>query len=134
MAYVTILAGDSRENPLCERCELADTVLGRLRGLLGRGGLGRGEGILLRPAPAIHTWFMRFPIDAIFVDRDLKVLAVSEDVRPWRFARAKGAHSVIELAAGESHRLGIAIGDRLSLAQGSPESALDRERQVSRQG
>ncbi len=105
---------------MCERCEVADSPLRRLRGLLGRGGLDAGEGILLRPAPAIHTCFMRFPIDAVFVDRRLEVVAVSEDLRPWRLARAKGAHSVVELAAGEARRLGIAAGSRLALAERVP--------------
>ena len=114
---VSILAAGRHDDVVCERCELADNPLRRLQGLLGRAGLGPGEGILLRPAPAIHTWFMRFPIDAVFVDRDLEVVAVSEHVRPWRFARGKGAHSVIELAAGECRRLGIAVGDRLLMAE-----------------
>lgn len=63
---------------------------------------------------------MRFAIDAVFVDRDLEVVAVFEELRPWRFARGKGAHSVIELAAGECSRVGIATGDRLVLGERSP--------------
>ena len=54
---------------VCERCLLAETPLARMRGLLGRAGLERGEGILLRPASSIHMWFMRFPIDAVFLER-----------------------------------------------------------------
>lgn len=108
---------EGRPGSVCERCELADTPLKRLRGLLGRGGLERGEGLLLRPAPAIHTCFMRFPIDAVFVDRGMEVVAVSAEVRPWRFARGRGAHSVIELAAGECRRLRIETGDRLLLTE-----------------
>lgn len=109
---------------MCERCEVADKPLQRLRGLLGRSSLDRGEGILLRPAPAVHTCFMRFPIDVVFVDRDLQVVGVAEAVRPWRFARAKGAHAAIELATGESRRRGVAMGERLRLDDG----ALYRER------
>lgn len=115
MDPVTIVRREGRGEVVCERCEMADTPLRRLRGLLGRGELRRGEGILLRPAPAIHTCFMRFPIDAVFVDRRLQVVGTAEEVAPWRLARASGAHSVVELAAGECRRLGIAIGDRLSL-------------------
>lgn len=114
MSTVDIVAEGQAERVVCE---LADTPLRRLRGLLGRGGLDPGEGILLRPAPAIHTCFMRFSIDAVFVDRGLKVVGISESVRPWRFARAKGAHSVMELAAGECRRLGLAAGDRLLLTR-----------------
>ena len=118
MSAVTVHAEGERKGIVCEECEVADTPLRRLRGLLGRGGLDRGQGLLLRPAPAIHTCFMRFPIDAVFVDRGLEVVGISEAVRPWRFARAKGAHSVIELAAGECRRLGLASGDRLRLDEG----------------
>jgi uncharacterized protein len=115
VSSVSLLAEERRE--LCHRCEVADTALRRVRGLLGRTGLDRGEAMLLRPAPSIHTCFMKFPIDAVFVDRDLRVVGVSEQIPPWRFARARGTHSVIELAAGECRRLGIATGDRLLLAE-----------------
>lgn len=113
MASVTVTAGDI---VICDRCEMADTALRRMRGLLGRSGLEPGEGILLKPAPGIHTWFMRFAIDAVFVDEQLEVVGVREDLGPWRFARARGARSVLELAAGETRRLGIGTGDRLALA------------------
>ena len=112
MPSVSVIAGD---RVVCDHCELADTAPRRMRGLLGRNSLEPGEGILLRPAPAIHTCFMRFAIDAVFVDDRLEVVGVREDLGPWRFARAKGARCVIELAAGESRRLGIAPGDRLAL-------------------
>jgi uncharacterized protein len=111
----TVSIEGPRGTVICERCEVADNPLLRLRGLLGRKGLAGGEGLLLKPAPAIHTCFMRFPIDAVFLDGELRVVGVSEAVRPWRLARAKGARSVIELAAGESRRLGLSVGDRLSL-------------------
>ena len=101
---------------VCERCELADRMFSRLRGLLGRAGLPRGEGMLIRPTWSIHTAFMRFPIDVVFLDRELRVLAVRPQVRPWRAAAKLRAHSVLELAAGECERLRIEAGDRLALA------------------
>ena len=100
---------------MCERCLLAETPLTRLKGLLGRRGLERGEGLLLRPAASIHTFFMRFAIDAVWVDRDLNVLRVSHAVAPWRTAACRGAKGVVELAAGEASRIGVAPGDKLSL-------------------
>jgi uncharacterized protein len=96
---------------VCERCLLAETPLSRARGLLGRAGLERGEGILLRPASSIHMWFMRFAIDAVFLDRESRVLRVAEHLRPWRLASCRGAKSVIELPAGECDRVGLAPGD-----------------------
>lgn len=110
----TILRAD--DVPVCERCVVAGTPLARLKGLLGRSGLPSGEGLLIRPTSAIHTCFMRFPIDAVFLDRDLVVVKVVGDLRPWRMAARRGAKSVLELAAGESGRLGIHPGQRLRLS------------------
>jgi uncharacterized protein len=94
---------------------LADRPLPRMRGLIGRPGLSSGEGLLISPAPAIHTAFMRFPIDAVFLDRDLTVLEVVEGLRPWKMASKRHARSVLELSAGESGRRGVHVGDRLEL-------------------
>jgi uncharacterized membrane protein (UPF0127 family) len=58
---------------------------------------------------------MRFPIDTVWVDRDLNVLKVSHDVAPWRTAACKGANGVVEMAAGEAKRLGVSAGDKLTL-------------------
>jgi uncharacterized protein len=110
---VTVAREDG--TPLCERCLLADSPVTRLKGLLGRSGLGANEGLLLKPAPAIHTFFMRFPIDAVFVDRDMRVVGVEPELRPWRWARRKRARAVLELSAGESERRGLRIGERLKV-------------------
>jgi len=87
-----------------------------MRGLLGRSGLADGEGILLRPAGSIHTFFMRFAIDAVFLDRDLVVVGIEPSLVPWRTAKRRGAKVVVELASGECERRGVAIGDRLLTA------------------
>ena len=100
---------------VCERCGVADSPLTRLRGLLGKAGLGSGEGLLIRPTSAIHTFFMRFPIDAIFLDRELVVVGVEADLSPWRVAARRGAKAVLELPAGESRRRGLRPGERLQL-------------------
>jgi uncharacterized protein len=108
---------------VCERCLLAETPLARLRGLLGRAGLERGEGLLLRPASSIHMWFMRFPIDAVFLDRENRVVRVVQDLAPWRVAGCRGARAVVELPAGEAARVGLAVGHRLSLRPAGRERA-----------
>lgn len=100
---------------VCERCLVADSPLARLKGLLGRKSLPAGEGILLRPTAAVHTSFMRFPIDVVFLDRGLEVVGTVDNLRPWRLAARRGAHAVLELAAGERVRRSISPGDRLSL-------------------
>jgi uncharacterized membrane protein (UPF0127 family) len=98
---------------VCERCTVADRMLSRMRGLLGRKGLEPGEGLLIRPAPSIHTFFMRFPIDVVFLARDGNVLKVSPNVGPWRMRSCHRAVAVLELAAGEAELRGIKVGDRI---------------------
>ena len=111
---ITLSQRDGRV--VCERCLVAARPLRRMRGLLGRRDLPRGEGILLRPAASIHTFFMRFPIDAVFLDRDDVVVGIERQVHPWRVAARKGARAVLELPAGESERRGLAVGDALVAA------------------
>jgi uncharacterized membrane protein (UPF0127 family) len=113
--YVTLRRSDG--TVVCERCFVADRSLARMRGLLGRSELPRDEGILIRPCNSIHMFFMRFPIDAIFLDRNGTVVKVVENLKPWRMAAARRAHTVIELAAGEVKRRGIAAGDQITLAE-----------------
>ena len=98
-----------------DRIEIADRPLQRMRGLLGRDGLAEGEGLLVRPAGSIHTFFMRFPIDAVFLDRDLVVIGTVEHIAPWATASRPGARAVLEVAAGTCERLRVKRGDRLLL-------------------
>ena len=116
MALPQVALANDDGNVVCEHCLLAETAFARLRGLLGRSGLSSCEGMLLRPASSIHTAFMRFPIDAVFLDRELAVVKVVPNLKPWRVAGARGAKAVLELAAGEAGRRGITPGDRLSLS------------------
>jgi uncharacterized membrane protein (UPF0127 family) len=110
-----VVAGDGRM--VCERCAMADSFASRLRGLLGRRELPRGEGLLLSPSSSVHTFFMRFAIDAVFLDRGLRVVGVSENVRPWKLVGRRGTRRVLELAAGESARLAVRNGDQLRLVE-----------------
>jgi uncharacterized membrane protein (UPF0127 family) len=101
---------------VCQRCRIAKDPWTRMRGLLGRRKLDDGEGILLRPASSVHTWFMQFPIDVVFLDRELLVLRVVSGLRPWRAAGRRGAAAVLELAAGECEVRSVGVGDRLDWA------------------
>ena len=101
---------------VCEHLLVAARPLRRMRGLLGRSSLPAGEGILLRPAGSIHTFFMRFAIDAVFLDRDLVVLGIEPSLGPWRTASRRGAKVVVELAGGECERVGLRVGDALAVA------------------
>jgi uncharacterized protein len=101
---------------LCERCVVADTLFRRLRGLLGQRTLRPGEGIVLRPGWSIHTAFLLFSIDVVFVDGDQVVIKVVRNLKPWRAVTCRGARDVVELAAGEATRRRIQAGDRVSWA------------------
>ena len=105
---------------VCERCRVADRPLARMKGLLGRSQFAAGEGVLLRPTSSIHTWFMRFPIDAVFLDGDLRVLRIASHVAPWRFAARRGSRAVLELAAGECEQRGLLEGDVLRVVEREP--------------
>ena len=98
---------------VCARCALAVNPWTRFRGLMGRDALAPDEGMLFRPAGSIHMFFMRFAIDAVFCDRELRVLKVERSLAPWKTAGARGARVVIELAAGAASS--IEPGDRLVL-------------------
>ena len=104
---------------VCPALSVADTARTRMKGLLGRHSLDDGEGLLLRPAGSIHTAFMRFPIDAVFLDADMRVLRVASDLRPWRLAAQRGAKAVVELPAGAAEGMGLAVGLTLELAEES---------------
>jgi uncharacterized membrane protein (UPF0127 family) len=103
---------------VCSRCTLAVSAPARMKGLLGRTSLDPGEGILLRPAGSVHMFFMRFPIDAIFCDRELTVIDVARDLRPWKIAGRRRAKVVIEVASGAA--AGVRSGDRLVLGTIEP--------------
>jgi uncharacterized membrane protein (UPF0127 family) len=107
----TLVTEDGRV--ICEHCQLAMNAFTRMRGLLGRTSLGREEGLLLEPASSVHTAFMRFPIDVVFLDRDLVVLRIVSRLTPWRTAARRRSHAVLELAAGECARRGLREGERL---------------------
>lgn len=100
-------------------CVIADHVLtafdsrSRRQGLLGRDDLSNGSALIIAPSNAVHTFFMRFPIDILFVRRDGDVIKVRSAVRPWRIAAALRAFAVIELAAGSLAQSHTTAGDRV---------------------
>ena len=102
-----------RDHVVCNSCLVAESFAARLRGLLGRRSLPAGEGMLIRRESSVHTFFMRFSIDVVFLDADERVLRIDANVGPWRLRACRGARSVLELAAGEAR--GLSVGDRIEL-------------------
>lgn len=100
---------------LATRCDVASSLVSRAFGLMPRSGLRDGEGLLLPGTGSITMLFMRFPIDAVFLDRSGRVVRVVENLRPWVPAvAANGVASVLELPAGTAARTGTQAGDELS--------------------
>ncbi len=94
--------------------ELAGDSASRRRGLLGRDRLEPGHALAIAPCGAIHTFFMRFAIDVLFVRKDGRVVKCADDVRPWRIAIALTAYAAIELPAGTLRESGTRRGDRVA--------------------
>jgi uncharacterized membrane protein (UPF0127 family) len=81
--------------------QIAGSFTARAKGLLGRNGLPPGQGLLIRPCRSIHTWFMRFPIDVIFLDTHWRIVRVVLDLDPWRLAwGGHTAAAVVEVQSG----------------------------------
>jgi len=100
---------------LADRLESARSTLDRMRGLLGRDMLHAGEGMWISRCACIHTWFMRFSIDVLFVDADFVVSKVVRDLSPWRMAGALGARHTVELPAGTLENVSVVPGDTLRI-------------------
>jgi uncharacterized membrane protein (UPF0127 family) len=103
----------TRDTVLARAAEVADTSAKRRTGLLKHERLEPGEGLWIVPCESVHTFFMKFPIDLVYLDRRHKVRKVRSAVRPWRLSACLLAHSVIELPAGAVKQSGTQAGDEL---------------------
>jgi hypothetical protein len=105
----------TRGTLLADRASAARSFWSRLAGLLGRASLKPGEALLIEPCSSVHTLFMRFAIDVLYVDRGGVVVKCVPDLRPFRASAAiRGARSVIELPGGTIRRTATTAGDQLS--------------------
>jgi uncharacterized membrane protein (UPF0127 family) len=104
---------------LATRCDVANSFLARGFGLIPRSGLAQGQGLLITRTGSITMFFMRFAIDAVFVDRSMRVLRVAENLRPWvpAVGAPRGADSVLEVPAGTAARTGTQAGDELIFSE-----------------
>jgi uncharacterized membrane protein (UPF0127 family) len=98
--------------------KLASSITSRFFGLMGRKGVAEGGGLLLTGSASIHSWFMRFRFDAIFLDRDSRVVKVVHAMRPWWFAfGGRGAKDCLELPAGVAQSTNTVAGDLLAFEE-----------------
>lgn len=105
---------NANHQTLVPKLEVADTMWTRMKGLLGRRSIEADEGLWIRASGSVHTFFMKFPIDLIFVNRNLVVTKTVPNVVPGRFVwKGWSANSVIELQAGFLERNPVRIGEKL---------------------
>ncbi len=103
----------TRQTVLADAAELADTSARRRVGLLKHKSLPSGQGLWIVPCESVHTFFMKFPIDLVYLDKKKRVRKVRHAVAPWRLSICLGAHSILELPAGKAAETGTAAGDEL---------------------
>jgi uncharacterized membrane protein (UPF0127 family) len=110
----------TRNATLAEKCSQAHTFISRLKGLQFKKSLPLGHGLLITPCKSIHTFFMRFPIDAVFIDKNNTVLHIQEGIKPWKVSKViLNARSVLELPDGAVSTTGTDVGDKLEFSPGT---------------
>ena len=114
LTYHQVVNGRTGE-VLARRGRLADSVKTRSVGLLGSSGLDPDEALIIRPCWSIHTFFMRFRIDVLFVDKHGKLRKIVHSMPAWRMACAWGARDTIEMAPGALKRFDLQVGDPIEL-------------------
>ena len=110
-----LVRNQTRQTVLADAAEVADTSAKRRTGLLKHDRLAPGEGLWIVPCESVHTFFMKFPIDLVYLDKRKKVRKIRPAVPPWRLSLCLGAHSVLELPAGRVAEIGAEVGDELSI-------------------
>lgn len=106
----------TRDTELASSAEVADSAMARNKGLLGRAGLEPGGGLWIVPCQSVHTFFMKFPIDLVYIGKDKKVKKVRSSVGPWRISVCFSADSILELPAGMIQNSQTARGDQLQFS------------------
>jgi uncharacterized membrane protein (UPF0127 family) len=104
----------TRDTIVAETVEVAASPWSRFWGLMGRRDLPAGQGILITPCSSIHMFFMRFPIDVVFLNKEDRVVKIVNDIKPWRTAMGGGGRKALELPAGAAAAAGISDGDQLA--------------------
>lgn len=111
---MAVLMNIDTEQTLITNLEVAQDFHSRGKGLLGRESLSADQALWIHRCNSIHTFFMKFAIDCVFLDKNLKVRAIRENVVPWRLVLPIwGARSVIEMASGTVNKMKVNVGDQL---------------------
>lgn len=110
------VANLTRKTLLAASVEVADSGPKRSKGLLGRKGLAPGTGLWIIPCEAVHTFWMQFPIDLVYLDRSYRIRKLKSSVGPWRLSACLSAHSILELAPGTIRETRAELGDILEFS------------------
>ena len=110
-----LVRNQTRDTVLGRSIDIADTSAKRRTGLLKHERLEPGEGLWIKPCESVHTFFMKFPIDLVYIDKNRKVRKVRHAVPPWRLSMCLTAHSILELPAGTAEQTGTVKGDVLEI-------------------
>jgi uncharacterized membrane protein (UPF0127 family) len=121
-----VLVNVTKKTTVADRCRFANTVFKRMIGLLNRNGLAEGEGLLIDKCYGIHTIGMRFTIDVLFLDRDLRVIRAVAAIPPFRTCTVRQAVYVLELPAGSIARTQTDAGDQIQMRTVATESATQK--------
>jgi hypothetical protein len=118
-----VLVDAGRGSVLASRVEAAFDSKTRNKGLLGRDRIPDDQVLVIAPSNAVHTWFMRFPLDLVFVSRGGTVTKTCRGVRPWRLAGSLKAFAVIECSAGFIDRHGLQPGAVVTVRRAAGDHA-----------
>ncbi|MHB0874622.1 MAG: DUF192 domain-containing protein [Anaerolineae bacterium] len=107
-----MLLNVTRDTTIAENVAVADTHLKRLRGLIGRPPLRAGQALVIKPSQGIHTFFMGYPIDVIYLDADSRIIRALDAIRPYRFGPIDiRTRCIVEMPAGTLQQTGTTEGD-----------------------
>ena len=111
------IVNSTRGSTLASQARRAGSFLARGRGLMMAPPLPKGGGLVIEPCNSIHMFFMRYPLDIVFLDKQGQVVFMYRGIKPWRVGRVvRGARLAIELPEGAIDRSGTQVGDRVEMA------------------
>jgi len=113
MKYVIL--SENKENIVCREAKVADTFFSRLMGFMFKKSIGHEEALIFYNATSIHSFFMKFPIDIVFLDKNKQIIRICRALRPWKVVFCLKSHITIELPADKASQNCLKVGDFLDI-------------------
>lgn len=108
---------EKNQKVVINNVKVADTFIGRLNGLMFKKSIERDFALVISPCNSIHMFFMKFPLDVLFVDKNNKIVGVNKEIKPWRMSKLyPNASYVVEMSSGIIKEYEICIGDTIKIA------------------